>query len=358
MDKRHLVILGADSIADGEGDLSETDRIRDMLRSIRCRVREYEIASILDGWHDPLPENRLRCACSPIQVITDAIGLFSRGEAEAVMVHGKDHIRSAFRNRRAERDRLMHLYGEGGHILKAYDLLAHAFLKHWQLRPEEFRDLAERLFENHWRVWRSLHPDAERPDARWFEPVTALFRGVDCANPSVDFEGCLILGTREIAEKCRAVSGSSIEIAGCCIEQVGQDTLETIPHIVSYGHLRTAVDAACRQAGLDFRSSFLSGEALLEVYSCYPVVALGFLLASRLAASFSEIPTFLEKHAVTVTGGLNLAKAPWNNTTLYAISEMVKRLRVPGAPAFGGLHSIGALGYKQAFALLRRVPSS
>jgi hypothetical protein len=352
-----ILILGADGIMDGEGDLSETDRIRQALRDARCRVKAYEIASIQDGWHRPLPENRLRCACSPMQAMLDAMDLFSRGEAEAVVVYGKDHIRSTFRNRKAERDALMHLYGEDGHILKAYDLLAHAFLKHWHLRPEEFKALAEWVFENHWRVWRGLHPDAERPNARWFEPVTDLFRGVDCANPSVDFEGCLILGTREAAEKCHVVSDGFIEIAGCCIEQIGEDTPETIPDIVPYGHLRMAFEAACRQAGLDFPAAFVSGKALLETYSCYPVVPLGFLLASRLVPSFGEIPKFLEKHPITITGGLNLAKAPWNNTTLYAISEMVKRLRRPGAPAFGGIHSIGALGYKQAFAILRRFPS-
>ncbi len=93
-------------------------------------------------------------------------------------------------------------------------------------------------------------------------------------------------------------------------------------------------------------------KALLEAYTCYPVVPMGFLLAAGFAGSTQEIRDFVDTYPVTITGGLNLAKAPWNNTTLYAIAQMVSRLRDKDAPFLGGIHSVGALGYKQAFAIL------
>ena len=46
---------------------------------------------------------------------------------------------------------------------------------------------------------------------------------------------------------------------------------------------------------------------------------LGILLRSGLVASADDIPAFVESQAITVSGGLNRAKAPWNNTTLRAL---------------------------------------
>jgi hypothetical protein len=351
-----MFIVEADYRVDGVGDLSRTHRVREALKKTASKVREFEIASIKDGWQTPLPENRLRCACSPMIAILEAQRLFSRQEADAVVIRGRDFIRSEFRDRKAERKRLMHLYGEDGHILDAYNRLAHAFLSHWRIAPEEFRDLAGALFENHFRVWRRRHPNAERPEGKWFEPVTDLFRGVDCANPSVDFEGCLIIATGEAAKRCGIAPESCVRIAGCRVEQACEDTLESIPRVVPYRHLRAAFEKTCDQAQVDFREAFLSGKALLEVYTCYPVVPLGFLLATGFAGSIREIREFVAGCPLTITGGLNLAKAPWNNTTLYAIAEMANRLKMGDAPCLGGIHSVGALGYKQAFAILQKVP--
>ncbi len=350
-----MFILEANCIVDGKGDLFRTNRARENLKRTASRVRKFDIASIKDGWNTPLPNHRLRCACSPMIAIVEAQRLFSRQEADAIIIYGKDHIKSAFRNKKAERNQLMYLYGENGHILSAYNRLAQAFLKEWHISPKSFRLLAGDLFENHSRVWRGNHPAAERPAAKWFDPVSDLFRGVDCANPSIDFEGCLIIGTRETAKRCGIAIQDCVHIAGCQVEQACEDMLESIPEIVPYRHLSTAFEETCKQAQVDFRKAFFSGKALLEAYTCYPVVPLGFLLATGFVSSADEIPGFLNQHPVTVTGGLNLAKAPWNNTTLYAFVEIAKLLKAEDSPSIAGIHSVGALGYKQAFAILENV---
>jgi hypothetical protein len=249
----------------------------------------------------------------------------------------------------------MHLYGKNGHILQAYNRMAHAFLDHWGIETDAFRAIAEALFDNHFQVWRRLHPRAQRPDDKWFKPVTDLFRGVDCANPAVDFEGRIIVGTETAAEQCGTAPRDCTLIAGCAVKQAGQDTMEAIPEVVPYTHLTDAFEEACGQSQVDFRRAFLEGEALLEAYTCYPVVPIGFLLATGFAASPNDILDFVSRFPLTITGGLNLAKAPWNNTTVYAMAQMADRLKAPGAPSLGGIHSVGALGYKQAFAILRRV---
>jgi hypothetical protein len=91
------------------------------------------------------------------------------------------------------------------------------------------------------------------------------------------------------------------------------------------------------------------------VYSCYPVVPIAFLLKSGLAAAPADVLRLLAAYEVTVTGGLNLAKAPWNNTTLSAIVQMVPMLRSERSSRYGAVHSNTAFGYQQAFAILRSV---
>ena len=81
---------------------------------------------------------------------------------------------------------------------------------------------------------------------------------------------------------------------------------------------------------------------------------MGFLLSTGMVAEFADIVEFVRDHPLTVTGGLNLAKAPWNNTTLQAFAETNSALLTEGAPRYGGVHSVGALGYLQAFAVLER----
>ena len=90
------------------------------------------------------------------------------------------------------------------------------------------------------------------------------------------------------------------------------------------------------------------------MYSCYPVVPLAFLLRSELVPTLSRDPDLLRHFDVTVTGGLNLGRAPWNNTTLNAIVAIAELLRTPGEPRLAGVHSNGSLGYQQGFLLLGR----
>ncbi len=350
-----LFILEGECIVDGIGSLSKTEELRETLSKSDARVLEFEIASIKDGWHKPLPKNRLRCACSPMIAIDSAQKLFENHELDAIVIHGKDYIKTDFQDKKAERDQLMHIYGENGHILDAYHRLAHEFIKYWKISREEFRSLSEVIFKNHLRVWRRKNPIQKKPDDKWFKPVTDLFRGVDCANPSVDFEGSLIIGTKEIAKKCNLEPEPCIQIIGCNIQQCCEDNMDSIPKIVPYDHLRLSFKKACEQANLDFIHKYLSGTAALEIYTCYPVVPLGFLFKTGLVSSTVEIPGFLDKHSLTITGGLNLAKAPYDNTTLYAFIKMAEHLRADESPLIGGIHSVGALGYKQAFAILKNV---
>ena len=353
-----MYIVAADSVVDGAGDLSSTDAARKQLKDKNYRVAEYEISSSTDGWQTDLPPHRLRCACAPLIAINQGRQLMVDGEIDAVVIQGREHLKSDFQGRKDERNRLMKIYGEGKcGILDGYEKLAQAFIAHHDISADDFRRTSGEIFENHWRVWQGLNPDATRPAETWFNPVTPLFRGVDCANPSVDYDGCLVIVSDEVLHETDFGLKSYSQIAACDVQQLCPDDPEFVEQIVSYDHIATCFANACAEANIDFKSVFRSNQALLDIYSCYSVVPMGFLMATGFVENFAEIPAFAEEFPFTITGGLNLAKAPWNNTTVQTLASMFHALKSNQTPNIGGVHSIGALGYLQGFTILKEIPA-
>jgi hypothetical protein len=346
-------IVAASRVIDGSGDLEETERIVGAAQRAGLRMIDLHVAPMSMAWDRPIPEHYVRGACAPIEAMVHARKVFSEGAADLVVIRGQDNLRSEYADRKPERDRLMEVYGPGETFLKAYTQLGFAFLERANISVESFKRCAERLFENYWRTWKALRPGAERPHPRWFAEVSPLFRGVDCANPSVDFSGCLILASERGTQLCAPDPSRLIRVRAAQVEQVGEDGLASIDRIADFFHLETVLERASRSAQLDLRRAVVEERMLLEIYTCYPVVPIAFLLRSGLVGSVGEIPAFLERNDITISGGLNLAKAPWNNTTLSALIQMVHKLRV--LPTARGLvHSVAALGYKQAVAVLAR----
>ncbi len=130
-----------------------------------------------------------------------------------------------------------------------------------------------------------------------------------------------------------------------------ENGIENIPTIASYGHLADAYRIACSQTEMEFTSEYLKRKALIEVYTCYPVVPMAFLSASGIASSIKDIPVILEEHDVTVTGGMNLARAPWNNPALNSLITMHDLLS-NGPLKIGAVHGNGGLGFSQGVVIL------
>ncbi len=161
----------------------------------------------------------------------------------------------------------------------------------------------------------------------------------------------MILGNESAAQCCAVPEKERVKLLGIAVEETAGDGPASIQEIAGYDHLKQAYTAACRQAGLDFREEFLQGRALLEVYTCYPVVPMAFLLASGIAGSFKDLETVLDNFEVTVTGGMNIARAPWNNPALRACICMFDKLRT-GSVKQGAVHGNGGLGFKQGVAIM------
>jgi len=349
-----ISIIAADKIVDNVGSHEETDSVRRILKRLGVAVSELKIAPLRMAWNEPLPKGYLKGACSPLQAVLSFGESVSRNKAEALILTGVDRLRSDYT--KSDRRRLMEVFDGGRTHLSAYDELAHVFSRKNQISKTDFREIATSLFENYQRTYTSLNHQTDMPGEKWFGRISEYFRGVDCANPVVDFSGCIIFATEEVAESCDIDRKRRVRVSACALAESGPDGPEQIETISEYTHIKKVFNDACSWAGIDFKQAFLSGKAVLEVYTCYPVVPIAFLLRSGLVSHPSDIPGLLEEHEITITGGLNLAKGPWNNTTLNTLVSMVHLLRseTDGGPTMGGIHGNGSLGYQQGFMILDR----
>ena len=346
----HPLIIAAGCRNEGSGSLAGVSAAEEALVRQGCRLSHLHIAPLSHAWDAPLPRGCFRSGCAPLEALDAARKILASGEADAVVVQGKDLLRSEYAQDRDLRDRRMAVFGTEHPLTEAYTGLARAFCRRIGLDDGAFRDLAELLFENHCRVWEE---NGNRLEVRpgWFEPVTDLFRRVDCANPVVDFEGAAVVTTASVAAACAVPARQRIPLLAVALARTNGDGPQHVEEIAAYRHLAGAYREACRLAGVDFGARYLAGEALLEVYTCYPVVPLAFLLASGIARDPEELPALLARYPVTVTGGMNLARAAWNNPSLLGLSALWERLS-SGAVPLAALHGNGGLGQRQGVAIL------
>lgn len=339
-------IIAAAREVDGAGTLTPVEAKWNELREHGARLTELVIDPLEAGWSTPVAPNHFRSGCAPIEALAHANFLVRESRADAVLIRGEDFLRSRYADNKPLRQQQMAIYGDEYSIPEAYTRLAHTFIRRHKLSLARFMELAEALFENYVRTaQRNNEYKPPRPEA--FGMVTELFRAVDCANPVVDFAGAVIVASSSLA------GDESVKVLGVGLAQTGGDGPAHVEEIARYDHLQRACAETCNAARVDFSREFRAGRALLEAYTCFPVAPLGFLLASGIASNVDELLPLLRGREITVTGGMNLARAPWNNPALNALVVMYQRLVSGGAP-LGAVHGNGGLGYRQGLAILGR----
>ena len=304
-------------------------------------------------WTSEQKDNHFRSGCAPIMALEHAYSLIKQG-CHAVIIQANEPLKTGYT--REERHLLMAVYNDQTTIADLYNDLAMEFIGNHQLHENTFKTIASALFENYQATYQQ-HIDNQQahfslPSDQWFSHVTPLFRGVDCANPLIDFEGKMLICSKEIVEQLGIES--MIEIAGVNCQQIAtENEVNDLKTICQYNHLSTAIQQASDQAKINFSQKFLQGNALLEVYTCYPIVPMAFLQSSGIINSITEIPPLLSDYSVTVTGGMNLARAPWNAPSLNALITMTEKL-LAGDKEYGLVHGNGGLGYRQGVAILKK----
>lgn len=348
-------IICAAKQQDNIGSLDQFLTLESQLQQSGIKPKQLTIEPLKTDWHSPEKQNYFRSGCAPIEALAEAKKLIENGEP-AVVISGDDHIKTGYS--REDRLKKMAVYGQDYPLTQAYTDLAHVFCENNSITPKDFKQFSCALFENYQTSFRDSLPDIFTPqllpDQRWYKPLTELFRGVDCANPMVDFSGRLLLTNADIAKQLNVNKSQWLKVKSVGLSRLDGDGPNYLTDIATYDHLKKAYQQACKEANIDFVQLFKSNSALLEVYTCYPVVPMAFLLKSGLVTTLEEIPEFLAKHNITISGGMNLAKAAWNNPALNSLILMHERL-CNGLKEVGLIHGNGGLGYRQGVAIVERV---
>ena len=345
------IIIASGKRVDGQGSLEQVAVAEARLRDRKLRLTQLTIDPLAAGWFTPQAPDHFRSGCAPLEALVATVELLDSQACDAVVISGQDHIKSGYS--KEQRRHLINVYGAAWHVPLAYTLLARAFMKRYNLVDADFKRLAERLFANYLRTARQ-QPSFVEPKATAFTYVTDLYRKVDCANPTIDFDGKLLIGNDQAAVACGITTSRHVRILGVAVEKLSGDGPEHVAELAQYRHLQTAWQRLLSMTQLDFPQLFFDRQAILEAYTCYPVVPLAFLLDCGFADSLGALECVLDNYAITVTGGMNLAKAPWNNPALQALIMMHERLSQGQGP-YGCVHGNGGLGYKQGAAILQGV---
>jgi hypothetical protein len=318
------------------------------------RMRELTISPLGEGWGTPLPDGHFRCGSAPVDALEVGVALLRSGKADLVAIKGEDNLRTGYTSQ--QRVAAMEIYPEIPSVAQGYDLLARSYLEKKVIDIPGFIRIRNALFDNYLKTFLADKGEAaERraPAPAWYEPVTPLFRGVDCANPVIDFKGELLLATGQTATRLNLEDETAVEIAGVATGHLDRDGPEAVDEIAQFTHLRRAIEGAQSAAGVNIAEAFNTGAAHLEVYTCFPVIPLAFLLESGICEA-EGLEEVISHKSLTITGGMNLARAPWNNPALHGLIAMHHRLLEGGRP-LGIVHGNGGLGFRQGVAVLGRV---
>lgn len=335
-------IINADKIVDGVGSLQNVEDQIVKLSQKKLKYTELFIDPLKTDWHSDLKKNHFRSGCGPIEAVIHADKLIKSKDCDFVVISGKDLIKSEYT--REERIERMSIYEKS--IPSLYNRIAMEYILKENISKDEFKISSDLLFKNYMRSYSAFYENY-KPDQKWFKYITDLFRGVDCANPVVDFEGRLIIA----GSHCISLfDTNSLKILGHGFGQV-EDGSDNISEIKDFFHLEKAINDAIDSSKIDFFKKYINKKAAMEVYTCYPIIPLAFLFKSGLIKSTTEIPEFLKNNEITITGGMNLSKAPWNNPSLGAIIDMFNLLSKDNKK-YGLIHGNGGLGYKQGILIL------
>jgi len=303
--------------------------------------------------------NTYKTGAGPIQAITDAGELIKNDLYDAIFIFGHEPLLSDTRNYgRDTIKKAMEIF-EDFSLIKCYDLLARQLCRETDISNDEFRELADNLFNNYSRTFQNksgIIVNSSRGKVLR-DLGTDLFCLTDCANPNIDFAGGLIVANNRTADQLNIPKDRWVNVSGSAYSIV-KGSPKAIYTITGKGkdlfpHLKEAFLRARAESQIDIIQEFQNKNLLLEAYTCYPPIPIALLLAAGFVSNISEIGDFLKHHEITVTGGMNIARAPWNNPALNGLIEVTEQL-VKGNAQYGMVHGNGGIGEAQGITVLER----
>lgn len=343
----------------------EAIRIHDVLVKNEQRIAYFFIDPLLNSFEaanqfyfsvfecDSIEKiNTYRSGAGPIQALTDAKQLIYYGLVDAVFIFGFDPLLT--NKRKFGNDVIkasMNIFEEKS-IMQCYNELAHLQRKQFDLTIEEAMNIYDQLFANYCETYFDQGTIIER--GRVLDDLHAdLFKLTDCANPNIDFAGGVIVANEKAKNILQIRDEDNVKVTGVYYSMI-EGNPEKIESIARFTHLKKALLESEKQANIHIAEQFKRKNLLLEVYTCYPPIPIAFLFESGIVKDMEELLQIFANYEITVTGGMNLARAPWNNPALNGLVEMYDQLKKSDA-TYGVVHGNGGIGEVQGVAILERM---
>ncbi|OIJ14562.1 hypothetical protein BKP35_06585 [Anaerobacillus arseniciselenatis] len=300
-----------------------------------------------------------KSGASPIQALSDAKELVDSGLYDAVLIFGHEPLlTNKHLYGKEEMTKAMSIF-EDKSILQCYNEIGHRLRKELELSEKEIVRFFDQLFLNFHKTYnRATNSEVPRERGRRLDDLGAdLFKLTDCANPNINFSGGIIVANDSTASFLQIPEKEKISVSGVKYSMV-EGCPTKIDKIVGkkedvFPHLRKAFLQAQDEASIQAVEQFKNQNLYLEVYSCYPPIPIAFLLATGMIDHIEQLSDFLEQYEVTITGGMNFARAPWNNPALNALIEIHQKLK-EGTRKYGLVHGNGGIGETQGVAILEK----
>lgn len=303
--------------------------------------------------------NTYKSGASPIQALSDAKELIDHDLYDAVFIFGHEPLLSnKINSRKDEVKKAMDIFKEKS-LIECYNLLSHQLSKEIGLTPSQFTEISDKLYENYKKTFtQNVGVEVPYNRGRVLSDLNAdLFKMSDSANPNIDFAGGILVANEQTAKLLEVEKQNKIKVASAKYYMI-EGSPQHISAIVGsrnhiFPHLRKAFLEAQEEAKINIGEEYKRKNALLEVYTCYPPVPIAFLLATEIIKDTEELIDFLANNEITITGGLNFARAPWNNPVLNALVDMYQRM-TKETVKYSVIHGNGGIGEVQGIAVLER----
>lgn len=301
--------------------------------------------------------NYYRSGAGPLHALNEAKDHIDNKRFDAVFIFGYEPLLSNKKTFGKDAvNQAMDIFNGTG-LLACYNRLAQHLCNETGKDAQYFANLSDNLFANYSRTFARLNPQDKIPGRGAFmeKHGAPLFRLTDCANPNLDFAGGILLAGQSAIDALGLSLSKQVEVLS-----VQQATVHADPDapekIVGnkgglFPHIQKIVNSLQQETGLALKDIARNQGLVLDIYTCYPPIPLGFLIASGMISSIDKAPEFLEENEITLEGGLNLAGAPWNNPVLRSLVTMYNKLA--DKPGYGLVHGNGGIGENQAIALLK-----
>lgn len=214
-----VLIIAGDRIIDNHGSHAISDAVIAKAEKLKLTVTTLEVVSLAKRWEDKLSKNQFKSGASAMAAVNQARKLLEAKKADVVVIKGADLLRSGYT--REERESYMKLYNKKYTPLDGYTKLVPPFLKCFGIKEAQFKQISSALFENYARTWQG-----PLPESRWFAPVTKYFRGVDCANPNIDYSGQIVITDEAHADLLRIPNSERVSILGNAFTKLQVDGYE------------------------------------------------------------------------------------------------------------------------------------